>query len=132
MTCDGINLIKGPTGHVAFRIHSFQSDSDMCRTIALTKAEVIAILAKLTGTPAPADADLRELVTHVRGRSFADAVKLFQEKAGNPTATGESEYAAWRYVDDDRECRILLLSTTLDRYGPGTGYVESIQGLPCD
>jgi hypothetical protein len=131
MTCDGINLIKGPSGHVVLRIHAFYSESDVCATITLSKPTIVELVSRLADTTASADADLRALVRRVRGKSFDDAVELFVDSAGKPTETGNSEYAAWRYVDGV-ECRVLLLTTTLERFGAGSGIVEQVDDLPCE
>jgi hypothetical protein len=129
MTCDSVNIIEAPNGRAAFRIHSFIK-SDTCNAITLTAANVVSIVSGLAGDLASADADLRHLVKHVR-KSFDDAMAPFAA-TGAPNETGASEYAAWRYVEDTGGCRVLLLTTTLDRFGPGSGYVEVVEDLACD
>jgi len=124
-SCETIDLIRAPSGRVVLDVSVYTSDD--CKKVPVTKADVVKALATLSGEPAPADPILEHMAENVRTKSFDETSALFEKKLGKPRAAGEPDLAAWRYLDDAGECRVLVVTSHL-----GSGAGQAIWGLPCD
>jgi len=123
-SCRTIDLIRGPSGAVVFDVSVYTSGQ--CKTVKATDAQVAELLAALSGEPAPSKPIIQIMVQGITGKTFDEAAALFEKKLGKANETGEPDFAAWSYVDDNQECRSVMVTSYLMS---GAGQV--LWGVPC-
>jgi hypothetical protein len=124
-SCNTIDLIQGPEGRVVLDVSV--NTSDECKKVPVTKAQVVELLAKLAGESVPPDDPIPQFMArNVQGKMFDETAALFEKKFGKPRETGEPDFAAWRYANEDGECRVVLVTSYL-----GSNAGQAIWDLPC-
>ena len=120
-SCQTIDLVKGPSGRVTFDLSVLSGDE--CSKVTNTKAHVQSVLAGL-GAQA---SDHVDAMAEKVNKPFDEAAAAFEKKLGKASEAGEPDFAAWKYADENGECRVVLVTSHL-----GSKAGQAIWGLPCE
>lgn len=122
--CSTIDLIKGPTGKVVFDDSVYTSPE--CKKATATSKQVVEFLNGLGGGKATDVRGAAEALT-IPGKPFDEVAAAMEKKFGKAMEAGEPAFAAWKYTDENSECRVLFMTSYV-----GSGASQVLRGLPCE
>jgi hypothetical protein len=120
-TCETIDLVKGPNGTVAFETMPYTGPD--AKAVTATKKDVLDILNGLGGGH---DTEVDTAAHAVATKKFDDLAAAFEKKLGKAHDAGDVDFAAWKYRNDDSECRVLVVTKEL-RSQAG----DALMGVAC-
>lgn len=123
-SCSTVDLIRLPSGGVTF-VTSILVSPDCIKAKKTKEAHVEAVVDGIAAGAVSAGAELG--LDRLATRTFDEVAAAFQAKLGPPRNAGEPELAAWRYVDPEGACRLVVVVHRL-----GTSAGQAIWGAPCE
>ncbi|HEY1954566.1 MAG TPA: hypothetical protein VGH28_03125 [Polyangiaceae bacterium] len=122
--CDTVDVIKSPRGKAIFDSSVYTSPE--CAKVSATSAKLLAVLDSL-GSEGEKQVDSALDAVAKKNVSFDDVAGAFEKKLGKAQISGEPAFSAWKYTNEDGECRMLVLTSHL-----GSQASQAIWGVGCD
>lgn len=124
-SCQTLDVLRLPSG--AAVIDASVLTSPECKTVNGTEKQLRGAVVALGVEDDDRQGGLSAMLEKVSGKPFEEVVKQLEKALGKPAEQAEVPVAAWRYVDWDERCKLVVVTKAL-----GSGAGQAIWGTPCE
>ena len=122
-SCQTLDVLRLPSGAAVFDPSVYTAPE--CKKVQATEKKLREALVALGEEDDDRQGGLSFMLEKTAGKAFDGVVKQLEKSLGKPASEGEVPMAAWRYVDWDERCKLVVVTKHL-----GSGAGQAIWGTP--